>query len=603
MTADKTRPNVLTTLRQTYDLVGREHRARWLLLVVLALIVSGFEMVGAVLVYILLALVADPSGQVDLPLIGDLRRSFGDTNEHALLLGIVIAMAVFFLLRGVVKVGATYMQSRIAHNAGARLSNQLVEGYLRWPYAAHLRRHSSELIRNGHQAVLEIVDSVLLPVIRVLAETVLVIGMLLVLTLIAPTATGLAVVVIGGAAGLLLVVVQPRLKRLGQISHEESRSTLGALQQSLHGIRDIKALGRERYFARVYGRSRLRMARAKYLNLTVHQLPSIVIETALLGFILLFFAITLIGGAPAQNSLSTLGLFGYVGLRLQPSLRDIVAGLNSLKFSAAPLEDLHTDLRAVQATPHPSEEAEPLAFEDQLIVDGVSFRYDGTNLDVLSGIDLQIRPGEQIGICGPTGGGKTTLVDVITALLEPTAGRVTVDGEDLRDHARAWQRNIGIVPQMVFLTDDTLRRNIALGVPDDHIDETALEEALRLAQLSDFVGSLPSGLDTMVGERGVKVSGGQRQRVAIARALYRRPSVLVFDEGTSALDNATESLLMASLERLRGKHTIILIAHRLTTVRNCDRVVFIERGRLAGLGSYDELVRDNESFRTMAGTG
>ena len=590
-----------TSLKQTYDLIGRERRSRWVLLVALGLAVSGFEMVGAVLVYVLLALVADPDGRVELPLLGDLRQLFGDVDETALLLGVVIAMALFFLLRGMVKIGAIYAQSRIAHNAGALLSNRLVEGYLRWPYAAHLRRPSSELIRNGHQAVKEMIRSVALPVIQVLAETILVLGMLVVLAVIAPAATGLAILVIGGAAGLLLVVIQPKLKRLGRISHHESRETLAALQQSLHGLRDIKILGREYYFARVYGRSRVRMARAQYLNATASQLPSIVIETALLGFILLFFAVTLVAGAEAQDSLSVLGLFGYAGLRLQPSLRTIVAGLNSLKFSAAPLEDLHADLRAVQATPRTDVEPDPLPFRDRLRVEGVAFRYEGTDYDVLAGIDLEIRPGEQIGISGPTGGGKTTLVDLITALLEPTRGRVTVDGIDLRSHARAWQRSLGVVPQMVFLTDDTLRRNIALGVPDREIDEWALEEAVRLAQLSEFIASLPDGLDTMVGERGVRVSGGQRQRVAIARALYQRPSVLVFDEGTSALDNATETLLMRSIERLRGDHTIILIAHRLTTVRNCDRVAFVENGRISGLGTYDELVQNNASFRTMAG--
>jgi ATP-binding cassette, subfamily B, bacterial PglK len=179
---------------------------------------------------------------------------------------------------------------------------------------------------------------------------------------------------------------------------------------------------------------------------------------------------------------------------------------------------------------------------------------------------------------------------------------VLVDGQEVRDHERNWQAALGIVPQMVFLTDDTLRRNIALGVPDQHIDDEAVQEAVRLAQLQEFVDQLPDGLETTVGERGVRVSGGQRQRVAIARALYRRPSVLIFDEGTSALDNATEALLMDAIERLRGRHTIILVAHRLSTVRNCDRIVFLEHGRMTGLGTYDDLRTTNAGFRALAGT-
>jgi ATP-binding cassette, subfamily B, bacterial PglK len=592
---------VLTTLQQTYDLLGRERPSRWVLLILMAIVVSGVEMLGALLVYTLLALVVDPLGTMELPLIGDLRQHFAGVEETTLLLGVVAVMGTFFLLRGIVKVGATYVAARVAYNAGARLSNRLVEGYLRWPYAAHLRRHSSQLIRNGHQAVLEITGQVVFPVIGIFSETVLLIGMLLVLAFIAPGATALAVIVIGGAAFVLLLLVQPRLKHIGHISHEESQSTLGILQQSLHGVRDIKALGRERYFAHAYGARRLRMARAHYLNATAWQLPNIVIETSLLGFILLFFTVAVIQGDRAQETLSVLGLFAYAGLRLQPSLRSIVAGLNSLKYASAPIADLHADLLATQATRDQIDSFPPLPFTRDLALTDVSFRYEGTDRDALSHISIRIRPGEHIGICGPTGGGKTTLVDLVTGLLHPTSGYVTVDGRDLSDHSRAWHRTVGIVPQMVFLIDDTLRRNIALGVPDKEIDEDALHDAVQLAQLEEFIAALPEGLDTYVGERGVRVSGGQRQRIAIARALYRRPAVLVFDEGTSALDNTTEAQLMQAINRLRGDHTIILVAHRLTTVGDCDRIIFLESGRISGLGSYDDLMRDNLPFRILAG--
>jgi ATP-binding cassette, subfamily B, bacterial PglK len=344
------------------------------------------------------------------------------------------------------------------------------------------------------------------------------------------------------------------------------------------------------------------MARARYLQNAAGQLPQIIIESALLGFILAFFAFTIVQGSSAQGTLSTLGLFAYAGLRLQPSLQRIILGLNSLKYSATPLADLHADLQLISGQQREEQRVDPLPFRQELCLEQVEFAYERADRPALRGLDLTVRRGEQIGICGPTGGGKTTLVDVMTGLLEPTGGRVTVDGQDLRQHAQAWQRNLGIVPQMVFLTDDTLRRNIALGVPDEDIDDEAVREAIELAQLDEFVASLSSGLETKVGERGVRVSGGQRQRIAIARALYVRPSVLVFDEGTSALDNATEALLMASIERLRGHHTIILIAHRLTTVRHCDRVVFLEAGAVSGLGTYDALIRENAGFRALAGT-
>ena len=591
-----------TTIKQAYDLIGRERPLRWVLLVALALLVSGVEMVGAALVYTLLALVADPGGEIGLPLVGDLRQQFGGIPDDTLLLGVVTAMAVFFLLRAIAKIAAKYVEARIAHNAGARLSTRMFEGYLRWPYPMHLTRTTSELIRNGHQAVTEMVGQVVLPTIRTIAEAFIVVGLLVVLVVLAPLATLAAVVVVGGTAVLLLAFVQPRLKKLGRVRHRESRSTLSTLQQGLFGIRDVKVLGRERAFAKEYGRSRARMARAAYLKDAAGHLPSIVFELSLMAFIIGFFALTVIQGGGAQGTLSILGLFAYAGLRMQPSVQTIIKGLNSLKFSAAPLEDLHHDLQLMSDLGGTSHPADPLPFREELRLDQVTFRYEGAERDAVQDLSLVIRPGEQIGICGPTGGGKTTLTDIITGLLQPSSGRVTIDGQDLAQVERRWQANLGIVAQMVFLTDDTLRRNIALGVPEDRIDEAALREAVKLAQLEDFVAELPKGIDTTVGERGVRISGGQRQRIAIARALYRKPEVLIFDEGTSALDNATEAQMMAAIEQLRGDHTIILVAHRLSTVRGSDRIVFLEHGKMTGLGTYDELRKTNITFREMAGT-
>lgn len=589
------------TIRQAIHLIGRQNLSRWLALVLIAIVASGFELVGAVLVFLLLTLVVDPTDDIELPIIGNVRELAGNVDDQALLLWIVIGMAVFFGARALVHIGKTYAQNRIAHNFGARLSGRLAGGYLSMPYSAHLRRNSSELIRNSYHSVSQLVVQVFLPLINIMAESLLVLAMLALLMIVAPIATLLAVFVIGTAATILLTLVQPRLKRLGRSVHKTEEETLGILQQSLHGIRDVKVLAKERVFARRYQRGRLRVARGRYLYSTASILPRDVMETALMGFILGFFSFAILTGQ-GQATLSVLGMFAYAGFRLQPSLQKIVAGLNNLKFASAPLDDLHRDLQMIEALPREATDLQSLEFKDEWRAKNLVFQYEGATTPALQGIDLAIRPGQVVGVCGPTGGGKTTLVDVLCGLLEPTQGAVTVDGKDLRGHARAWHKRLGIVPQMVFLIDDSLRANIALGVSAEEVDETALREAVHLAQLDDFVDSLPDGLDTKVGERGVRVSGGQRQRVAIARALYRRPEVLVFDEGTSALDNRTEAVLMRALERLRGDHTILLVAHRLTTVQNCDQVAFIEDGHIAGLGTFAELTGSNERFRRLAAT-
>jgi ATP-binding cassette, subfamily B, bacterial PglK len=328
-----------------------------------------------------------------------------------------------------------------------------------------------------------------------------------------------------------------------------------------------------------------------------------VMELALLGFILTVFVYSIVVQGGAEGALSVLGIFAYAGLRILPSLQRIIGGLNDIRFATAPLDDLTRDLHMIEVLDVPRGEVEALPFAQAIRLEQVTFRYEGADRDAVHELDLTIAPGEVLGICGPTGGGKTTLTDLITGLLEPTSGRITVDGKDLTANVRRWYATLGVVPQMVFLVDDSLRRNIALGLRDRDIDAGAIDEAVELAQLREFVDSLPEGLDTQVGERGVRISGGQRQRISIARALYRRPDVLVFDEGTSALDNATESALIAALERLRGSRTILLVAHRLSTVRKADRIVLMQHGEAVALGTYDDLLESSPEFRALATLG
>ena len=590
---------MLTTIRQAYRLIGRERRGRWLLLIALATVVTGIEMLGAVLVFVLLNLVVDPDAAIDLPLVGDVRDLAGDMSEETLLVLAVVVIGAFFLLRAVVTIGAKYVEARVAFNSGAQLANTLVEGYMAWPYPVHLRRTTAELIRNAHQATNELVNSLFLPIINLLAQTIVIIGMLAVLASFAPAATGLAILILGGAAALLLIVVQPRLKRLGFVTHRMSKETLGSLQEALQGVRDVKLLGRERHFTKRYARSRIALARAMYLRTAVRALPPVIMELSLIGFILALFAITIIGADTSEGVVSILGLFAYAGMRLRPSIQQIIAGFNNIKFSAAPIEDLDKDLTAVSEYLNaPSLKTTPLPLEKSITLDRVSFRYEGAKVDALSEIDLVINKGQQVGVCGPTGGGKSTLVDVIAGLLHPTEGSVLIDGVELSGRERAWHQNLGVVSQSIFLIDGTLRENIALGQKD--VDPDALMEAVQLAQLTEAISAFPDGLDTRVGERGARLSGGQRQRVAIARALYRNPEVLIFDEGTSALDNTTETHLLDSLESLRGEKTLIVVAHRLSSVRKSDKVLFIDSGRISGSGTFGELLDELPQFRAMA---
>jgi ATP-binding cassette, subfamily B, bacterial PglK len=598
---------VLTFARavgQTTQLVTPGKRARWILLVALALVVTAFEALGAVLVLTLMGLITSSEPSLVLPVVGDIAQLLPEgMPARTLQLSAAAVVAGFFLLRAAVVVGQRYLQARMIHVAAAQLATRLVRGYLDLPYLQHTQINSSELVRNAFDSVQMLVTQVMKPAVEVVAETILVLGLTAVLLVVAPEATVIAVVVLGPAVWLLLAIVQPRLKRLGRASQEARNGCLQALQQALGGLRDIRLLSREDAFVDAFARQRRVVARTDYLKTALTELPRALIETALVLVIVLVFVFAVLSGRDTTTVLATLGVFAYVGLRLQPSLRHVVNGLNHVRFGAAVIDDLRSDRRRIDAANAERSarlDGRPRPLREKIEFQAVSFAYSSTAAPVLHGVDLTIRRGEFVGICGPTGGGKSTLVDLLVGLLQPSSGEVLVDGSPLGEHPVGWYAELGVVSQSVFLIDDSLRRNIAFGWSDDEIDEDRLRRAVSRAQLEPVVAGLPGGLETVVGERGVRLSGGQRQRVAVARALYREPSVIVLDEGTSALDSATEAALVAAMDELKLGRTLISVAHRISTVRGADRIVVVEGGRVLAVGRYDELLERSELFRSLA---
>jgi ABC-type multidrug transport system fused ATPase/permease subunit len=589
------------TGRKVAALIGPGQRSRWLLVVVMAVVVSLAEAGSTLMMFALLGVLVGDAGELTVPVLGDV-RAYLPWEGTELLAALGLATAVVFVGRSVLILTQQYVQFRVAENAGARLSTRLLAGYLTMPYEFHLQRNSSELVRNAFDSVRRFVAEGLMPGVQVVGKGAIVVGVLVVLVASSPLTTLFAVAALAPLTWGVLRAVHPRVKRLGRTAQTMVQHNLQSLQQSLHGVRDISVLGREAAFVDAYRRDRRELARAQYLRKTAAQAPRVAIETGLVVFIVAFVWVAALAEGGVDQALPLLGLFGYAAARLMPELQQITKSLNQLKFVGPAIDDIHDDLATFAGQADTTgQPAQPLPFDEALVADQVSYRYPSAETDALIDVDLEIRPGESVGVIGPTGGGKSTLVDVLLGLLAPTSGQVTVDGVNLHANARAWQANVGVVPQMVFLVDDTLRANIALGVPPDEIDEEALAEAVSMAQLDEFAASLPVGLDTVVGERGVRVSGGQRQRLATARALYRRPSVLIFDEGTSALDNDTEAALMGALERLRGTRTLITVAHRLTTVEDCDNVLLVRDGRVFDRGPFAELAARNPELQ-RAGT-
>jgi ABC-type multidrug transport system fused ATPase/permease subunit len=590
---------VIHALTQVATLIAPSRRRRWVLVVILAAVVSVVEAVTTFLVFTLLRRLAGDADSLTLPLLGDLDAWVPFTGPELLIFFGATVLGVF-LLRGALILVQHYVQYRMAENAGAALSAQLMYGYMSMPHEFHLRRNSSELIRNAFDGVRRFVDEGLVPAVELLSKLAIVVGVTAVLVATDPVATLLAVATLGPLTAGILRLVHPKVQQLGETAQAMTQQNLQSLQQGLQGAREISVLGRERTFADAYAADRRKLARARYLRRVAIQAPRIVIETGVVGFIVAVLSFTLAAGQGLAQTLPALGLFGYAAARLIPELQHITKALNSLKFVGPALEDIRTDLSAVSASARPATQwasARPLPFTAELKFERVRYRYPDSTHDALTDIELTITPGTSVGVVGPSGGGKSTLVDLVLGVLHPVQGRITADGRDIASNTRAWQANVGVVPQTIFLVDDTLRANIALGVPPHEIDDAAMAQAVHQAQLDELVADLPCGLDTVVGEHGVRLSGGQRQRIAIGRALYLRPRLLVFDEATSALDTETEATLMSTLESLRGQLTLVVVAHRLSTVEACDTVLLIREGRLVDHGPLQGLSVRHKALR------
>ncbi len=598
------------TVAAIFRLIGRQRRRRFLIVWLFATLVTGLEAVSAVLVLVLMRLVLEPGTVPQVPMIGDPTRWFPSQSYEELVLGFAVMFAAFFLLRAVLFLAQEYGIARVSENTGVILAHRLVAGYLTMPYGFHLRRNSAELVRNAYDNVQELVRYVLNPMATLVAESILVVALLGVLLVASPLATLAAAGLMGLTVLAMFAFVQPRLKLFGKRRQEGARSAIQHLQQALGGLRDIKVLHRERSFSESFRRARREMAEASNSRHVLMYVPRVSIETSFLLFVLGVLVVGVMRGS-AADVLPVLGLFAYAGVRLQPSLQKIAAALNNFRYAETIVGALLDDFRLIESStagtsqeddhPHATTDAlEPLPVRREIRFEDVTFRYEDDGPPALEHVNIAIRKGESIGIAGATGGGKTTLLDLLCGLLIPTDGTITVDGVDLSRHTRAWQRNIGVVHQSSFLIDDTLRANVAFGVPDHAIDHELLWGAIEMAELTDVVKGLPDGIDTFVGERGIRLSGGQRQRVALARALYRQPRLLILDEGTSALDNATEARVIENLQRLHGDTTLVMVAHRLTTIMRCDRILFLENGHVRAAGTYEELKRHSPSFRAMA---
>jgi ATP-binding cassette subfamily C protein len=474
----------------------------------------------------------------------------------------------------------------------------LLARYLGAEYPFHARRRSASLIEPMARASDIAYELVAGSAINILAEAVIIAALAIVLLFSAPPIT-LATIAIVLALVLVPVVMTRRAwERIGESERRLYQQQLHLLQQSLGAIKDVTVTGRQAFFEERFRDVKRDLGATKQRRAWSATLARLGVEATLILSLLLVVFLVMRQDMPGAGIVSVLALFAYTGFRVVPSANRIMLNVGYMREAHAWVRNMDEDMRKLRPPAAKPYEHDRRLMQASLACENVSFGYEGGPPYALDNVSFTIERGQSVGIVGPTGAGKSTLVDVLLGLLPPTIGRVLIDGEPLEGRERSWQRQVGYVSQDVYLLDDSLRRNIAFGLPDGAIDETRLVAAIAQARLDEVVAALPERLETVVGENGTRLSGGQRQRVAIARALYHDPPVLFFDEATAALDNQTEREVAEAIANVRGSRTIIAIAHRLSTVKNCDRLIYLRDGKLAGVGTYQELIND-PGFRQL----
>jgi ABC-type multidrug transport system fused ATPase/permease subunit len=588
-------------IRRCLALLAPSLRWRWALLIPVVLAAAAAETIGAAAVFGLIKIIGDPSQAATLPVARAVIDRLPTRDPHSVVLAFTVLVMAFYVARNALLAAAVYAQETVAAASAADLSHRLLDGYLAAPYAFHFRRNSAVVIRRITEGVDTVFRRVLSSAVTVVTESLVVVGIAAILAATAPLPTLAAVVVIIALLLLPFRLTRHLFGRWGQEIKRLDSGILQALHQSLGGLKEVKITGRERFFSREFAWRQQAAGAVRARHASLAATMRMLVEAVFVCALLLVSLLVTLRTDGAADAVPMLALFAYAGFRVIPSANRLMLNVTQIRYGRALLEDVYQDVATFAR--HAAEESPPehadITFDDAIALHDVTYAYeDGER--VLADIRLTIRRGESIGIVGATGAGKTTLLDLLLGLLTPTRGRITVDGRDIRTGLRSWQRRIGYVPQTTFLIDDSLRRNVAFGLADAQIDERRVEKAVRMAQLGEVAATLPQKLDTLIGERGVRLSGGQRQRVAIARALYTEPEVLVFDEATSALDTQTERELIAAIDALRGAKTLVVVAHRISTVRHCDRLVFLRDGRVAGVGAFDDLVASSADFRAVA---
>ncbi len=576
-------------LRELWKYILPKRRKQYAALFVLMVIGSFAEVVSIGAIIPFLGALTAPEQVFQHPIAQPLMDLLNITTPNEMLLPLTILFAVLAIVAGVIRLVLLWANVKLSYATGADLSIDIYRKTLYQPYETHIQRNSSEVINTISTKTNIVISNIIYPVISISSSTLILISIVAVLVIVDPVISLFSIIGFTVIYVAIVVATKTHTRDNGKTIASKSTRLIKYLQEALGGIRDVLLDGAQEKHCKKYRDTDLLLRKAESDNLFLSQSPRFFVEA--LGIVLIAmiaYYLSLQDGG-IYKVMPILGALALGAQRMLPAFQQIYFGWSNIQSGAASLRDVL--LLLSQSAPHSIDTTyKPLAFRDKIVLTGITFSYANESQPILRDIDLTINKGERIGIIGASGSGKSTLLDIIMGLLIPTDGQLLVDGTSISEkNMRPWQKNIAHIPQSIFLIDASVEKNIAFDYLDEKVNKRKVVDVAKQAQLSDFIEKKKLQYDTIVGEQGVQLSGGQRQRIGIARALYKDVDLLVFDEATSALDNQTEQAIIKSIELTRKRNTIIMVAHRLTTLKSCDKIIELKDGNIINIGSYDDI--------------
>jgi ABC-type multidrug transport system fused ATPase/permease subunit len=577
-------------LRETVSklllLFNKREKKKLLIIFGMMIIAALFETLGIGLIVPFVGILTNPEVIQEQPVLSYLYDLFNFESVTAFIIFAVLALLAVFVLKNLYLLLFNYIQFRVILNQQVKLSKDLFKEYLTKPYTFHLQRNTADLLRNVNGEIPNVFQGIIMSSFQLFTEILVVICILTLLLITAPLATIIASVLLVGSVILFFTFLRKKISALGKEQQKVSGTMIKWVNQGLGASKEVKVSGKEGFFINSYtSQSQIKANNSRYMKM-LELIPRLFIETLLVSIVLITMLVIVFQGTGTSQLISTMALFAMAAFRLMPSITRVVSLITTIRYNQPALTVVYDDLfRNKEESTSVDHHAVVVnkgkkAFTQSIQLKDISFRYPEQTDYAIKDVSLTIPIGQSVAFIGESGAGKTTIVDIILGLFRPEKGSVLVDDINIHNQKQIWQQKIGYIPQFIFLSDDTIRGNVAFGIGNDEIDDKEVWRALEQAQLKEFVQGLPDQLETEVGERGVRLSGGQRQRIGIARALYHNPEILFMDEATSALDNETEKEIMKAIDGLKGEKTLIIIAHRLSTIENCDTVFKISNGKL-----------------------